>query len=360
MLSLRRWQTWAFSSLGWTTYALFNSAGSYAIVRSAGEKPVFSLVFGWNFSFAGCWLLVTPFIYELATRFSFSRKSWGKPLGVHIMACLAITVVVSWYFICWNTLLGWADHSTPFRLRLLSLGLTNLPVCLATMGLAHAVVYHAKYRERLMESSRLEASLAQAQLEILRSKMEPHFLFNALNSIATLTRKDPGSAERMTLQLAALLRVLLDCGDAQEISLKQELELLANYVAIQQTRFCDRLTVRVNVDAELLSAPVPSLILQPLVENAIRHGIAKSAAPGWVEIVAAKHNGTIKIEIADNGVGLVRAPGDKDLGFGLRNTQARLKQLYGSKSELVLENMPEGGCRVSLGIPLPENWMATA
>ncbi|HLJ29575.1 MAG TPA: histidine kinase [Candidatus Angelobacter sp.] len=353
MLSLRRWQPWAVSFLCWTLYAIFDSAGSYALIRSAGEHPVLQRVIGWNFSYAYFWVLVTPPIFAIATRYGFSRGRWKKPLVVHTAACLAVTTVVSWLFIRWSMLLGWADLSTSLRVRFLDLGLENLPRCVATMGLAHAVAYYARYREREMQSSRLEASLAQAQLEILRSQVEPHFLFNALNSIATLARRDPASAERMTLQLAVLLRVSLDCVGSQEVSLQQELEFLQNYLEIQKTRFHDRLTIHLKVDSDLLSVPVPSLILQPLVENAIRHGIAQSATAGCVEISAAKHNGTMAIEVVDSGAGTSQGSVEKSLGVGLRNTRARLQQLYGSRSEFVLENIPGGGCRVRLAIPLP-------
>jgi two-component system LytT family sensor kinase len=356
MLSLRRWQTWAFSFLGWTVYAIFDAAGSFAILMSLRVKPTISQVLVWNFATSYLWALCTPPIYALACRYSFDRNSWKKSLAVHMPASLAITTFVSWALIQLNTALGFADTSVSLTARLLDLTLQSLPLCFAVMGAAQAVVFYARFRERQTESSRLEARLAQAQLEILRSQMEPHFLFNALNSIATLTRIDPASAERMTLKLAALLRVSLDCAGSQEIPLKQELAFLQNYLDIQQTRFQDRLTIHLDVDPNLLSALVPSLILQPLVENAIRHGIAKSAAPGYVNISAARDNGSIKIEIADNGVGVTHNPSEQREGFGLRNTRARLQQLYGDHHHFHLENAPGGGCRVSLMIPLLDTW----
>jgi len=355
MLSLRRWQTWALSLLFWTIYAILDSAGSFAIVSAIGEKPFLRHILLWNFAEAYIWVLFTPLIYAIALKFSFNRRSWKKSLAVHIPASLVIAGLCAWVLIHMNMLFGWADLSTPFRARLLSLALQDLPRYFVTAGVAQLVSYQATLRERETESARLETSLAQAQIEILRSQMEPHFLFNALNSIATLTRTDPASAERMTLKLAALLRVSLDCAGSQEIPLKQELDFLQNYIDIQQTRFRDRLKVHFEIDPSLLFAPVPSLILQPLVENAIRHGIAKSAALGCVDITAARDNGTIRIEIADNGVGMKNGEAAEGGGFGLRNTRARLQQLYGERQHFDLQDVPGGGCRVTLTIPLPKN-----
>lgn len=360
MEPLWRWQTWILSFLCWTIYAVFDAAGSYALVKSAGEQPVLSRVIAWNFSYAYSWVLLTPAIYAIVIRYSFTRNTWKKTLAVNTAACLAITAVVTWLFLHWGSWMGWADLSVPFRVRFLDLGLQNLPRCVATMGLAYAIAYYARFREREMESSRLEATLAQAQLEILRNQMEPHFLFNTLNSIATLTRKDPVSAERMTIQLAALLRVSLECAGSQEVPLKQELEFLENYLAIQQTRFRDRLTISLNVDEELLAASVPSLILQPLVENAIRHGIARSANSGSVEITAARQNGVLKIEVVNSGPGLAHSVGEENYGIGLRNTRARLKQLYGKEHDFCLEGVPGGGCRARLAIPLHPGTSASA
>jgi two-component system, LytTR family, sensor kinase len=354
MFSLRRWQTWALSFLGWTIYAILDSAGSYALLIARGERPVLDQVVIWNFAEAYIWVLFTPLIYAIALRYSFNDHSWKKALAIHIPLSLLVATLGAWLLIHMAMLLGWSDTAIPFRTRLLGLALQDLPRYFVTLGVA----YFVRFREREAESSQLETRLAQAQLEILKSQMEPHFLFNALNSIATLTRVDPASAERMTLKLAAFLRVSLDCAGFQEIPLKQELDFLQNYLDIQQTRFRDRLTIHLNVDPNLLSTPVPSLILQPLVENAIRHGIAKSAAPGRVDITAALDHDSIKIEIADNGVGITPTSTEVHEGFGIRNTRARLQQLYGDHQHFHLENAPGGGCRVRLTIPLPETAVA--
>lgn len=352
MFSLQRRQIIALSFFFWTIYAILDSAGSIALVVSGGEKPFLPHVLLWNFANAYVWVLYTPLIHALTVRFGFTRKSWKTSLFVHLLASLPMAMIAAWLLIHMNMLFGWDDKSSPFGMRLLSLGLEDLPRYFVTLGLIQVVVYYGVLREREMQSSRLEAKLAQAQLEILRSQLHPHFLFNTLNSIATLTQTDPSTAERMTLQLATLLRVSLDSAASQEVPLERELEILRNYLAIQQTRFRDRLTVNLKVEDGLLRVPVPSMILQPLVENAIQHGIAKSAAPGRIDITAARQNGSVRIEISDNGTGLTNNVGERRDGVGLRNTRSRLKQLYGEHSDLILESDAGKGCRVTLMIPL--------
>jgi len=352
MLSALRWQIWALSFLFWSIYAVLDCLGSLAIIITFHDKPILRQIVLWNFAEAYVWVLFTPLIYAIALRFPLNANSWKLSLGIQIPVGLGMATVAAWLLIHMNMFLGWADNSTPLRARLLGLSLQDLPRFFVTMGVAQVVVYYSTLRKREMESAQLEAKLAQAQLEVLRSQMEPHFLFNSLNAIARLTRKDPPAAERMTFQLAAFLRVSLDCAGFQEVPLAQELEFLQNYLAIQKTRFGQRLSIRVEVDQDLLSAPVPSLILQPLAENAIRHGIARSAEPGFLQVRAVKEDGFIRIQVADNGPGMTLARDQGNEGFGLRNTRARLKQMYGDRQELSLESNPGGGCRVTIVLPL--------
>jgi two-component system LytT family sensor kinase len=352
MLSWLRWRIWALSFVFWTIYAVLDSVGSLAILSAYGDKLVFHEVILWNFAEAYAWVLFTPLIYTVALRFPLNRRLWKQSLTIQIPVGLLIAALAAWLLIHMNMLLGWAETSTPFRARLLGLTLQDLPRYFVTMGVAQIVVYYATVRKQEAQSAELEAKLAQAQLDVLRSQMEPHFLFNSLNAIARLTRKDPPSAERMTFQLAAFLRGTLECAGSREVPLSQELEFLQNYLAIQKTRFGDRLTIDVAVEKSLLSIPVPSLILQPLAENAIRHGIAHSAGPGYLKVSADRNNGSLRIQIADNGAGVDIKRDKGSEGFGLRNTRARLKQMYGDRQELRLENNPGGGCLVTIALPL--------
>jgi sensor histidine kinase YesM len=218
--------------------------------------------------------------------------------------------------------------------------------------ITQAIGYYAKYRERELQSSQLEAQLAHAQLEVLKIQLEPHFLFNTLNSIAALARNDGPAAENMTLQLADLLRFSLDAMGVHEVPLSRELTVLQKYIDIQQTRFQDRLQVEMDISGSTLSALVPNMILQPLVENAIRHGIGPRRTPGQIRISTRHVFDELWMEISDNGLGLTRFGGEvPPEGVGLRNTRARLQQLFNHDHRLMLEDAPGGGCIVRIHIP---------
>lgn len=210
------------------------------------------------------------------------------------------------------------------------------------------------YHRQAYDRERLEARLARAQLESLELQLHPHFLFNTLNAITALIAKEPRSAERIVTGLSELLRFSLNRAGEQEVTLERELDLLGRYIEIQQVRFPDRLRVELDVDPAVLSAMVPSMILQPLVENAIRHGIAPRAAGGRVDVRAVRDGDTLRLQVTDDGLG-ARAPGSgrgrgQD-GVGLGNTRARLQHLYGERQEMHAGPGISGGYVVSIVIP---------
>ncbi|HST19615.1 MAG TPA: histidine kinase, partial [Blastocatellia bacterium] len=220
------------------------------------------------------------------------------------------------------------------------------------VGIYYAFNYYQKYREREVRALQLEGRLAQAELQNLKMQLHPHFLFNTLHAISVLMQEDVQAANRMLVRLGDLLRMTLDNVGTHEVSLKQELEFLQGYLEIEQTRFQDRLTICMDVDPLVLDARVPNLILQPLVENAIRHGIAPRASSGKLEIRAAREDGSIRLEVQDNGLGLPEADEANVLkGVGLSNTRARLEQLYGPKHQFKMSNAEGGGLLVSILIP---------
>jgi signal transduction histidine kinase len=224
---------------------------------------------------------------------------------------------------------------------------------LLVLGIIHAVQYYEGLRQREVEAVRLRASLAEARLQTLKTQLNPHFLFNALNSVSTLMHRDVDAADRVLARLSDLLRLTLIDRDAQEVTLRRELELLEPYLEIEQTRFPDRLTVHTRVDPGVLEARVPHLVFQPLVENAIRHGIAPRAAPGRVEVAAERADGGLRLTVLDDGVGL-RAGGGGGTGVGLSNTRDRLRALYGDAHRFTVESAPAGGTRVTVLIPFRE------
>ena len=213
----------------------------------------------------------------------------------------------------------------------------------------HAFDYYRKFHERELRNSELETHLAKAKLQALQMQLNPHFLFNTLHTISALMHSDVEAADRMVARLSDLLRSALDNTDDHEVTLRQELNFLRRYLEIEQTRFQERLTVRMEISPEALDAQVPNLVLQPLVENAIRHGIEPHSKPGLIQLNAARHNGTLEILVQDNGGGL--PPGKRREGIGISNTRARLQQLYGDEQSLDLSNATSGGTIARITMP---------
>lgn len=261
------------------------------------------------------------------------------------------------------------------RLGLLSMLLDLLAYC-AVMGLAHSVHFYRRFREREHQALFLESNLAQARLNALRAQLQPHFLFNSLNAIAALLRRDPRLAEATLLSLSELLRLALSQSERQEVSLREEINLVRHYLEIQQTRFGDKLRVEQEIEPAALDCLVPTLLLQPVVENAIRHGIEPADNAGLVRLTARRVETRLVLTVADNGVGLTNSavelpknPGESasgtpvpaaptvlaglrnGSGIGLTNLRARLETLYGTQQRLELASRPEGGVAVRIEIP---------
>ncbi|RJP35185.1 MAG: sensor histidine kinase [Candidatus Omnitrophota bacterium] len=224
------------------------------------------------------------------------------------------------------------------------------------LGGYYGVNYYQKYRHRELKAAALETQLAQAQLQVLKMQLQPHFLFNTLNSISSLLYEDVKAADDMITLLSDLLRYSLTHNGVQEVKLKEEIDILNRYLEIEQIRFSNRLTVKYDIDPRSLASLVPTMILQPLAENAIRHGIAKRASAGRILIRTRREEDRIEIRIQDNGPGI--AP--KEIteikeGTGLSNTRMRLEQLYGPGSRLDLSESKEGEMIVRVTIPYHEN-----
>jgi two-component system LytT family sensor kinase len=216
----------------------------------------------------------------------------------------------------------------------------------------HALDYYRQYEERALAASQLEAQLAQTKLHLLKTQLHPHFLFNTLNSISALLHEDIEQADLMIERLGDFLRLTLQHSTAQEVTLREELEFLNCYLSIEQIRLQERLVIAIDVEPHALDARVPSLILQPIVENAIRHGIAPRASAGRLEIHARHQRSLLALTVRDNGPGLSPSPNGKTgKGMGLAITRARLERLYGIHHRFELVNSPEGGLVVTLEIP---------
>jgi sensor histidine kinase YesM len=301
------------------------------------------------------WLVLaalTPGILYLSNRFPFERRNWERSLAVHALA----GVVFAFTHLAGTELLyiSVADKTKGFRTGFSQLlhfyfaldVFTYWAIVAACLGF----YYYREYRNRELTASKLQASLTEARLEALRAQLNPHFLFNTLNAISALALKGESAiVAEMLGRLSDLLRATLDHGRAAEIPLARELEFLDRYLAIQRLRFGERFTVTRRISPETLPTLVPSLILQPIVENAVVHGIAKQLGHGSIDISATRDNGVLRLEVRDSGPGFAASRPDE--GIGLGNTRSRLEQLYGTGYAVECGRPPEGGAVVRITIP---------
>ncbi len=335
---------------GLTALSLFTAVHMYFFYRQ--REPIdWSEAFLSGFATWYPWLVLGPGVFFLSRRAPFEPGRWALAVVVHVPAAVVFGVLHGLL----RTAAGpWVD-SQPIPAGKIILGqllLTTLSYFIL-VAVHQAWMFYRRYRDRELRTSQLESMLAQTQLEVLRMQLHPHFLFNTLHTVSALIHRDPEAADEMITQLSDLLRMTLDNFGVQEVSLREELEFIERYLDIQQTRFQDRLRVVIDVPAEALDARVPNQALQPIVENAIKHGIAARTGEGQIEIRARGGRSMLQLTVRDDGPGLVQPPPEvrSDGGIGLANIRARLKQLYGPLAALDLSNHPKGGTLVTLLVP---------
>lgn len=279
----------------------------------------------------------------------FGRSHLKRNIVLHFLYAIALGAI---HFYGYGLLIALIlNPSDTFRMMYSSLAstvshtLSYIPFYATITAFQQAYLYFRQLQER-------EIRLRQAELDMLKSQLQPHFLFNALNAISTLVHKSPQDADTTLMQLSDLLRVSLKNGKTQEVTLREEMDFLQSYLQIHQTLMKQRLEIKYNIQSETLDAMIPNMILQPIVENAIKHGLAPLARGGRVEISAQRYNGTLNLLMADNGKG---ANGEKwDTGIGLSNTRARLRSLYGAEHKIEIQTPPGGGFAVEIEIPFRE------
>jgi two-component system LytT family sensor kinase len=293
---------------------------------------------------------ITPLVFRLSHRFRLDAGHWVRGIGVHVLAAVAFSVFHAACMIGLRALLWpgmYRSPSVPWSTYVQRMYLPNLDWTLMTYstiaGLSYALGYQRESQARAVKTANLEARLAEARLKTLEAELHPHFLFNTLHAISTLIHVQPDAADRMISRLSDLLRITFARSGAARVALQEELEFLQKYLEIEQTRFQDRLSVSYDIDPDTLDAEVPRMILQPLVENAIKHGVAPRNAPGRIRIVAARDGESLRLEVADNGVGLSGSARAKlHGGVGLSNTRDRLECLYGAAHQLLFLETGEG------------------
>ena len=351
-----KWMKWATISLCWTALALVFTGQTYVNQASSTDTIHWKTPLAIELCWAYSWNIVTPLIFQLLNIFPLQRGKLSRSIGIQVFAApfffiasSAISVIA--YRLIFGPYPGSGSLFDSFRIVVIHGFAFGLLIYWMIIGISQAINYYREYRDRELLASNLETRLVEAQLDALRMQLHPHFLFNTLNSVSVLMRRDIDAADRMLLRLSSLLRGALARNAAHEIKLRQELEILEQYLEIEQIRFQDRLTVRTQVDPSALDALVPQLFFQPLVENAIRHGIADREMGGVIDIRAEHQNGMLHLQVRDNGPGLNISNGNFIEGVGLSNTRSRLEYLYGSDSRFEVYNAEKGGLVVAAAFP---------
>lgn len=351
---------WIWIAAIWSVFGLFDATQTVFSMRAEGMHHAWNRLFLTQLVEWLPWALATPFVLRLGRRFPPIQL---RPLSTwfrHFFACIAIDLAFSfWSAILERLTNPYAEPSPGKFLHLLSAkfygGLLSSVILYTTILM---VSYVLDSRERLArqqtEAARLNEQLVTAQLSALRRQIEPHFLFNTLNSIAGLIREQRNDDAITTIvELSDFMRRVLADSNRQEVPLAEELEFTRKYLDIQKVRFVERLECSVNVPTELLPAQVPMLILQPVVENAIKHGIAKRAQGGAIRILASRANGMLTLSVYNDGPGL-NASGPINSGIGISNMRTRLHSLYGEAFTFDMKNQAPGGVEVSVSVPFKE------
>jgi two-component system, LytTR family, sensor kinase len=368
--SRRPWLIWVVSFGVWTFMALVNAGSMYQFDRSVGRYVTFTKEITLPLINYVIYAFLTPVIFGIAMRYPIQRTNWVRRTGLHAVASVAFTVghvvLRGLVYPVWDPRISnysyavWNPHTYAFSIqwilfeRLFFYNLvddifsTYLPVVL----IAHAVWYQKMFKDRDLRTFELEAQLAKAHLQALKSRLQPHFLFNTLHSISTLMLTDVRAADRMISHLSDLLRMSLENSEIQVTTLSRELEFLTGYLEIEKVRFADRLNIVLDVAPDALDAQIPHLLLQPLVENAVHHGISRRSSGGEIQIAVSCDAHNLYLRIRDNGPGLSESgAGQPAIGLGLRATRERLRTLYGNEHSIDIRDAPEGGVEACVRIP---------
>jgi two-component system LytT family sensor kinase len=367
---MRTWLVWAISFGVWTLIAFAGAVTMYQFDRMRGRPTYFGSMLALELSQVLTYAPLTPFVFQLASRYPFQRGAWQRRLALYLLGSLIFTLahvaLRGLTYDVWDMKTAryasatWDSQAHALRIRwdlfqsLFYLNVvdditgTYVPIVL----IAHVVSYYQRFRQRELRTSQLQAQLAKARLQALKSQLQPHFLFNTMHSISALMLTDVHAADRMMTRLSDLLRINLEAATTQITTLSRELEFVNCYLDIEKVRFEERLSVIFEIAPETLDAQVPHLLLQPLVDNAVKHGISKLATGGEIRITASAPEKELLLEVKDNGPGLGATEVRPTAGVGLRVTRERLESLYGENHSLEVASPLEGGVTVRVSIPL--------
>jgi len=352
---------WRWIAAIWCAGALFDASQTVLIMHAEGRHHAWLPLFGTELVSWLPWALATPLVIYLARRYPIARGMSVRTLCVHIVAFALISAVAeSWSTVLQMLFNPWNNRRWP---TFLDTWTTTLTFQVLTFLIVYALILTVTYlvdardsmARQITETARLNEELSKAQLAALRRQIEPHFMYNALNSIAGLVRDQRhDAAVSMIVGLSEFLRRSAEDSHRSQVALREEVEYLQRYLDIQKVRFGERLQVSVDIPAELLGAQVPNLLLQPLVENAIKHGISKRVAGGNVRVAGACNNGNLHLSVYNDGPSLPADWEATSTGVGLANLRTRLRILHGRESELQLKRANPGGVEVVVTLPFTE------
>lgn len=355
-----KFQKWLLLTLGFTFLALYFVLQNYIFSLNSNAPP-----FDWQRTISYrvtnnlYWVAFMPLIFFIARKYKLESGHKTKTvikvllfgIGVSLLHS-HISIITSLYF-TWLSgpkVMSFWERVALGVYGILGLAFEDLFYYCIVMGILYGLDYYQKSKEQQYKLSQLEAKLAQAEVQAMKMQLHPHFLFNTLHAISTLMHRDPDAADKMITQLSNLLRISLENIGVQEVTLEEELNFLDQYIEIQKMRFQDSLEIKMDVDSSSLNIMVPNLILQPIVENAFKHGVENNPGDKRITISSKIKDKMLMLAVEDNGPGINKSSLNE--GFGLKNTRERLKQIYENRSELIMENT-SGGLLVKINIPLP-------
>ncbi len=343
---------WAFVGFVLALELYFNSRAR----MTGGEAIDFWELAVPQFARAAMWASLAPLILKLREKVPLNRGHWAGGVTFHLLLSFTVMAVyylgrIQAYFLFWPEKMDgedfWAHAGKGFYGR----NIIDMAYYWGVLAFGYSLEIYQKYKSEELRSAQLEAKLIETELKALREQLRPHFLFNTMNTIAVLVREQKNDAAvTLIARLSTLLRMSLDPSRAHEVTLREEMDFLERYVEIQKVRFSDRLEVNIAIDPGALEARIPNLLLQPIVENAILHGIAPKPTPGRVDVLAHVEGDRLHLEVRDDGAGLPPVPPGK-AGIGLANTRARLEKIYGTNHRLALTSEPGRGVTVKIEIP---------
>jgi two-component system, LytTR family, sensor kinase len=344
----------------WALYGFCFANQTFFDMQAQGMRHSYLRMVVYGLATGLVWAMISPAVFTITKHFPLERDGIAKSVGAHLVGLVWAILVSSAGIVALTMLIRPYEPLTStagFDVQFIGFLRARGPYAAFAygmiVGIAHAIEYRHRALEREVEAAKLATLLAQAQVASLKMQLHPHFLFNTLNGIVSLVRNgERETAVSMLIGVSSLLRYALDNSGRQEVTLSEEMDVLRLYLSIEQMRFPDRLHSSIQIAPETTEARIPSLLLQPLVENAIRHGAAKKLARTTITVSSGRTNGTLTVRVIDDGNGL---PTDFEAidscGIGLSNTRDRLRQLYGEHQSLTLANRPEGGVEVRVDLP---------